>query len=178
MPITVNEGGVLHELTEITANEGGTLYNFDTVHENDSGVLLEIHSSLPQSLTWTVDTSKDSAAKINSVSADGLTITFMCSDHQWAYGTAAVYSNFIRLPAGAKITSEFSNLKGSGSNKHYRLLVETSSTIVGSNSNNNVVDIAEAGMYRLTLWAFSVTGSQSGMNYYSCTATVKITITK
>lgn len=53
MPITVNEGGVLHELTEITSNEGGTLYNLDTVHVNEGGTLHEIFSA------WTPPDSKD-----------------------------------------------------------------------------------------------------------------------
>lgn len=44
MPITVNEGGVLHELTEITSNNGGALYGIDTVHANEGGVLHEIYS--------------------------------------------------------------------------------------------------------------------------------------
>ena len=45
MPITVNEGGVLHELTEITSNNGGALYGIDTVHANEGGVLHEIYSA-------------------------------------------------------------------------------------------------------------------------------------
>ena len=44
MPITVNEGGVLHELTGVTSNEGGTLYDLDTIHANEGGVLHEIYS--------------------------------------------------------------------------------------------------------------------------------------
>lgn len=44
MPITVNEGGVLHELTGVTSNEGGTLYDLDTIHANEGGVLQEIYS--------------------------------------------------------------------------------------------------------------------------------------
>ncbi len=44
MPITVNESGVLHELTEVTVNESGALYALDTVHANENGVLYEIYS--------------------------------------------------------------------------------------------------------------------------------------
>ncbi len=45
MPIIVNAGGVLHELTEITSNNGGALYGIDTVHANGGGVLHEIYSA-------------------------------------------------------------------------------------------------------------------------------------
>lgn len=178
MPITVNENGVLHELTEVTTNAGGTLHTFDTVHANENGVLREIHSGIPRSLTWTADTSKDSAAKINSVSADGMTVKFTCSDHQWIYGKAAVYSNFFRLPAGAKITAAFSGVSGGGSNKHYGFFIETGNAIAGGTDENGVVEISETGLYRFVLRAHSVTGGQSGVSYFSCTATVKIMITK
>lgn len=54
MPITVNEGGTLYELSEVYANESGTLYELDTVHSNESGTLYEIHSAWkpPDTLTW------------------------------------------------------------------------------------------------------------------------------
>ncbi len=53
MPITVNEGGVLHELTGVTSNEGGTLYDLDTIHANEGGTLQEIFSA------WIPPDSKD-----------------------------------------------------------------------------------------------------------------------
>lgn len=55
MPITVNEGGTLYELSEVYANESGTLYELDTVHSNEGGTLYEIHSAWkpPDTLTWT-----------------------------------------------------------------------------------------------------------------------------
>lgn len=182
MPITTNTSGVLHELTGVTTNVGGTLHELDTVHANENGVLREIHSGLPRSLTWTADTSKDSAAKINSVSADGMTVTYTAKNHDWTSGTAAVYSNYFNLPAGAKITAEFSNATGGGSSgKHYGFHLETGSAIVGGVSDSTgdcVIEIAKSGTYRFVLRAHSVTGSQSGVSYFSCTATVKITITK
>ena len=186
MPITVNENGVLHELTDVTVNEGGTLHTLDTVHANESGVLREIHSGIPRSLTWTADTSKDSAAKINSVSADGMTVTYTCKSNAWTFGNAAVYSNYFSLPAGAIITAEFSNASGGGtSGKYAGIFLETGSAIVnGTQSGGSLgtrtdtLNVTAAGTYRLALHAHSVTGGQSGVNYYSCTATVKITITK
>lgn len=65
MPITVNESGVLHELTEVTVNEGGTLYNLDTVHANEGGVLQEIFSAktFPKALIWYVNTSSYGSVK-------------------------------------------------------------------------------------------------------------------
>lgn len=45
MPITVNENGVLYELSEVYSNEGGVLHELDTVHSNEGGVLHEIHSA-------------------------------------------------------------------------------------------------------------------------------------
>lgn len=182
MPITVNENGVLHELTEVTTNAGGTLHTLDTVHANESGMLREIHSGIPRSLTWTADTSKDSAARINSVSADGMTVTYTAKSSDWqSTANIAVCSNFVRLPADAKITAEFSNVTGSGSSgKHCGLMTEKNGVLTGGEANNGAIvfNISETGLYRFVLRAHSVTGGQSGVNYYSCTATVKITITK
>lgn len=77
MPITVNEGGVIHELETITVNVGGTLHELDTIHANNGGVLHEIYSGWkPPLLTWSVDTTKDKVTKINSVSNNGYTVTY------------------------------------------------------------------------------------------------------
>ncbi len=180
MPITINVGGVLQTMNNVFTNASGVLRGQNAVIADDSGVLREIHSNIPRTLTWTADTSKDDAAKINSVSEDGMTVTFTASNIQWAVaGTAAVCSNYIRLPAGVKITAEFSDVVSIGKNKHYGLMAMKSGVLVGSEVNNGVcsLDIAEAGLYRLVLRAHGVTGSQSGVSYYSCKVTVKITIT-
>ena len=54
MSITVNENGVMYELSEIYANENGVTYELDTVHSNEGGVLHEIHSkwAAPINITW------------------------------------------------------------------------------------------------------------------------------
>lgn len=54
MPITVNENGVLYELSEVYSNEGGVLYELDTVRSNEGGVLYEIHSAwkAPEVINW------------------------------------------------------------------------------------------------------------------------------
>lgn len=45
MSITVNNGGTLHELSEISCNVGGVLQSLDTVTANDGGVLRQIFCS-------------------------------------------------------------------------------------------------------------------------------------
>lgn len=59
MPITVNEGGVLHTLNAVTTNEGGIIRELSTVHANEGGVLREIFSAFkaPTTLEWTGKTS-------------------------------------------------------------------------------------------------------------------------
>lgn len=181
MPIFTNIVGAFRLLTDVAVNVGGVLHELDTVYANENGVLHEIHVSLPKSLTWTCDTSKDSAAKINTVSTDGMTVTYTAKNSNWlSTETLAVFSNYIKLPAGATITVEFSNVTGSGNSKHCGIMTEKNGVLTGVEANNGscVFNITEAGTYRLVLRAHSVTGSQSGVNYYSCTATAKITITK
>ena len=45
MPITVNENGITHELSEVWVNDGGVLHELSSVHSNDGGILHEIHSA-------------------------------------------------------------------------------------------------------------------------------------
>lgn len=83
MPITINDGGVLHELETVTTNVGGVLHELDTVHANVGGVLHEIHSaaSFPDTLTWKYgNTDKDTPV----VSNNGYTVQNNNSsvDHQ------------------------------------------------------------------------------------------------
>ncbi len=182
MPIFTNIAGAIRLLTCVAANVGGVMREFDTVHANVGGVLREIHSSLPRSLTWHTDTSKDSAAKINSVSADGMTVKYTGSNPAWTTTCDAIYSDAFSLPAGAKISFAFSGASGNGT-KYYGLFAEKDGVIVNGVQNTvggetGTFNVSEAGLYRLVLRAHGVIGNQSGVNYYSCTVTVKITITR
>ena len=73
MPITVNENGVLYELSEVYTNESGVLYNQNTVHSNEGGVLYEIFgsASAPKTLTWHY---KDAPDETPTVSNNGFTV--------------------------------------------------------------------------------------------------------
>ena len=90
MSITVNDGGVLHELEKITVNEGGVLHELSTVHANEGGVLYEIHGGWkdPGLVLWDGTTSTDSytANKGHSVPTTG-TFTLSSETHVSISGT-------------------------------------------------------------------------------------------
>ena len=176
MPITVNEGGVLYELETVTSNESGVLYELDTVHANEGGTLREIHSGLPTSLTWTCDTSKDSTAKLNLVSEDGLTVTYTSANANWSAAPGAIYSNTFTLPAGAVIKCSFSNAIGGFSSRVYGMMVFKGNEIADGGVTTYTTETA--GQYRIGLRAHGINGSQQGVSYTACTVTVKISITK
>lgn len=89
MPITVNEGGTLYELSEVWANENGTLYEHDTIHSNEGGTLYEIHSA------WiTPDVSWSSSAGNLSVSDDNLTGTMTLSASVWTSASYTLTASF------------------------------------------------------------------------------------
>lgn len=112
MPITTNNGGVLHELETVTTNVGGVLRELDTVHANEGGVLREIHSaaSFPDSLTWRY-TSTDQYSP--NVSNNGLTVSNTRSVSACNHVTS---STFV-IKGTIKITVNFSfeNRYSSGS---------------------------------------------------------------
>ena len=56
MSLTVNNSGVLHEISTLTANNAGVLRELTLLHANDSGVLRPLLSrkwAAPETLTWT-----------------------------------------------------------------------------------------------------------------------------
>lgn len=54
MSLTVNNSGVLHEITTLTANNAGVLRELTLLHANDSGVLRPIFGvwKAPETLNW------------------------------------------------------------------------------------------------------------------------------
>ena len=69
MPITINDGGVLHELSGVTVNVGGTLREFDTIHANEGGVLREIFTAWAppgeRDIKWTGTSGYESSYSIS-----------------------------------------------------------------------------------------------------------------
>lgn len=100
MPITINDGGVLHELETVTTNIGGVLHELDTVHANEGGVLHEIHSaaSFPSSLTW--EYTGGTTGYTPTVSNNGFTVKNTRSDV--AYNN--VKSSIFEIKGKVKIT--------------------------------------------------------------------------
>ncbi len=175
MPITVNEGGVLHELETVTSNEGGVLYELDTVHANEGGVLYEIFSAntLPTELKWSVRTSGsfvDSAASL--VSYSGLSVVF-----KGASATSiAVQCYQIRLRAGTVIRHKFTAV----SDFTYTSLIanlwvcKVGSTLTsGSNMfTSNSYTVPEDGYYYIGLGGMAWNGPASTANWATFTSTI------
>ncbi len=177
MPITVNEGGVIHELETITVNVGGTLHELDTIHANNGGVLHEIYSGWkPPLLTWSVDTTKDKVTKINSVSNNGYTVTYTGAESDFGtYGKGA-QSNYITLPEGSKINVSFSNAKTDFDKSYYNPVIEQNGKIVFIGSNGSDYIVPTAGDYRIALKVYG--NNSDGSVIGSCTVTAEIKISK
>ena len=177
MSIWVNEGGTHYELNEVWVNEGGAHYELNEVWSNEGGALYEIYGSTPKKLTWNVDNSADSAAKINSQSADGFTLNYTSSYQSWN-NNYSIYCNLIKLKTGNTISVAFSNIIGTGSSTHYALRLLSGDTSIDqiSTTSSGTIAVPEDGEYFLALHAFSVTGSSTGVKYYPCSATVAISI--
>ena len=160
----------------ITSNEGGVKYALDTVYSNEGGVMYEIYNSTPKKLTWNVDNSADSAAKINSQSADGFTLNYTSTVHSWSH--RSIYCNPIKLKAGNTISAVFSNIIGTGSSKSYALNLFSGDTQIGQiyTVPSGTITVPEDGVYFLTLNAHSTTGSPTGVTDYPCSVTVAISI--
>lgn len=91
MSLTVNNGGVLHEITTLTANNAGVLRELTLLHANDSGVLRPIFGKKwepPETLTW----SPAGAISDYTPSENG----YKCSliTHDLSDGTYAMYVEF------------------------------------------------------------------------------------
>lgn len=91
MSLTVNNSGVLHEISTLTANNAGVLRELTLLHANDSGVLRPIFGKKwepPETLTWSP------AGTISSYnpSENG----YKCSliTHDLSDGTYAMYVEF------------------------------------------------------------------------------------
>ena len=176
MSIWVNEGGTHYELNEVWSNEGGTHYELNEVWSNEGGTHYEIYGSTTEKLAWNVDNSADSAAKINSQSADGFTLKYTSTVKSWSH--RSIYCNPIKLKAGNTISAVFSNIIGTGSSKHYALNLISGDTQIGQiyTVPSGTITVPEDGEYFLTLHAHSTTGSSTSVKDYSCSVTVAISI--
>ena len=177
MSIWVNEGGTHYELNEVWVNEGGAHYELNEVWSNEGGTHYEIYgATTTKKLTWNVDNSADSAAKINSQSADGFTLNYTSTVRSWS--NRSIYCNPIKLKAGNTISVVFSNIVGTGSSKVYALHLVSGDTLIGQvyTAPSGTITVPEDGEYFLTLHAHSTTGSSTGVKDYPCSATVAISI--
>lgn len=187
MSITVNNGGSLHELSDISVNVGGTLYSLDRITANEGGVLREIFtksalSELPTSLTWSVDktiSGYDTNSKINSVSDDGLAIIYTSKSPN--AGKACICSNTFSLPAGAVISIAPLSIAGNGTTvdlMYLYLFNSNGEEISAFNTNANalntaVITVESAGEYHIRLGGYSLTGGQT-TSYYTSTVSAEI----
>lgn len=60
--LTVNSGGVLHEVEELHTNSGGTFREIDELYANDAGVLREVFTAWkePDMVVWDESTAANS----------------------------------------------------------------------------------------------------------------------
>ncbi len=182
MPITVNEGGVLHELEKITVNEGGVLHELGTVHANEGGVLYEIYGALPKSLVWNAEKQYASAypqARINSTSQNGLTVNVTVLKGGFNIANqSGVYSDAVKIKAGTKIHIDVSGLSGNGA--HTRQITigicASGSSLAESKEISGDYTVMADGEYQFFIIGMSSTysGSASGMTTtnYAVTGTI------
>lgn len=200
MSITANEGGVLYTLDTITANEGGVLYPLDSVMANEDGVLYEIYGAiaLPTSLEWRVDKTWSTllnsynTSKINTVSEDGLLISYTA---QWATSNNSnllptILSNPVYIATGTTVSVDFQSVSGSGSTyKMASVAVHRNEFIAagtgdsnalsasynsnGANSQTCDIDIDESAEYVFVLNGGGFTAGQTSY-YYPATITLAL----
>lgn len=135
MPITVNEGGTLYELSEIYANESGTLYEFDTVHSNEGGTLYEIHSGkkYPKELTWVY---KNTSSITPSTSNNGFSVS---NDNRPSNDSkySIIQSNNFEIKDTVTVKISFSRTSSYQGNSGGVTIYDSSgSTIYNSSSTN------------------------------------------
>lgn len=181
MSITVNENGVLYELSTVTTNENGVLYNFDTVTANENGVLYEIFTSLPTALTWKVDTSIDDYdpySKIISVSNNGLTIKY--TSYLFRNYEPAICSNVISLPVNTSIIFSPTSFEGDYTyNDMLVYLYNENGTLVSSDevhydNQTATLTISSSGNYQIRLAGRCRTSSSSSASYGELTISANI----
>lgn len=187
MSITVNNGGSLHELSDISVNIGGVLYSLDKVTANEGGVLKELFArgasgGLPTSLTWSIDTSisgRDTKSSINSVSDDGLTVSYTSQSPN--NGNACICSNTFTLPAGAVISLVPLSITGGGTSADtmYAYLFGSDGEQVSNDDTAHTLmetltlTAPADGEYHIRLGGYSLTGGQT-MSYYTSTVSAEI----
>ncbi len=172
MSITVNNGGSLHELSDISVNVGGALHSLDRITVNENGVLREIYSKeSSDGLTWSL-TGEDSKAEILSVSDDGYTVEFKSGNSS----DTSMISNLITLNEGDVISRTAGISTSGGTSKHCVLRIFDESGEKIAEIQGTSYTIETTGRYRLGLTAFGVSGTQTGTSYYSATATAVITV--
>lgn len=193
MSISTTVGGITKEITP-SATIGGVVYEFDTIHANEGGVLYEIFSndsSLPTSLTWSVNKtilSYDTKSKIISTSDDGLTISYVSNTGE---KQSCICSNTFTLRAGEAVIMTPISISGEGSTADTMdiTLRDSNNSIAASgNASNdttstNYMKIATLkapadGEYYIRLGGHSISGSQSGIYYYTSTVTCEIAFTQ
>ncbi len=113
MPITVNEGGTLYELTNVYANEGGTIYELETVHSNENGTFYEIHK----------------ASDTEIISIDSIVITY----NGGGTGTFSIDSTKTIATAYSSASSNEASTSGTGGGMSFK------TTNIPANSEVSVV---------------------------------------
>lgn len=111
MPITVNENGITHELSEVWVNNGGVLHELSTIHCNDGGTLREIYSSQwgASEIEWTLN--RNATATFGD---NGLTVYVSevgggnPETYNIRYGPI---SATVQVPANTRVTHTFINSK-------------------------------------------------------------------
>lgn len=195
MSITKNDGGVLREQVEFTKTVNGVLRSLKEISEVKNGVLRKIFSKgadLPTSLVWSVDTSisgYDTNSKINSVSADGLTISYVSKSHQNMVSTTGIKkvcicSDTITLKEGTTISIVPTSISGAGTTTDLLVtyLFTASGTQVESAETSSttgataVLTVPTDGEYQIRLGGYSITGGQT-TSYYTSTVSCEISFT-
>lgn len=174
MPITVNEGGVLHELTEVTANEGGALYNFDTVHSNENGLINEIFST--KIFSWHV---LGTATVILSVDNMGLVLSFQTKAYYSTQNTPRLQSNNFALKTGQKVCFEIVSKTCKSTNVGATLYKADGSKVGAIYSNNLTKAVADTdGDYYIVIFGNTFnTSTPTSSNFVAATLNIEFTIT-
>lgn len=150
MPITVNENGVLYELSEVYTNESGVLHELDTIHSNEGGVLHEIHSALRlPDITWHISGASDPITPATiSVDNNGRTLVAtnlythgtVTSSKFVLHGYSNIRINTVAYTDSSNSLAEFNIMIYKHDNVMKTLYPKSSSTSGTSSSNDVYID--------------------------------------
>lgn len=162
MPITINNGGVLHELTDVAVNVGGTLHALDAVHANVAGVLWEIFSGcFPSTLNW-------------SNGAVGLSVNASGGNGK------PVYAEF-GVSKVTKVTVSCKNNGGTYSTGQYAILDSSDKEIVSKSwtqYTESISAVLPAGTYRIRVNGGGMSGTYPNLTPSGYDVTLNVSFSK